>query len=411
MNDLEIRDIRNGSWFWMNNAVIRNDGRTLGAYGIAVYAALCMFAGNCGVSEVSVATLAHTIGCSPNRVRQSLRQLEKLGWIGIESRKVQKNGHVVNMPHLITLLSKRSSGEARQSIIEEKTVAPEARQVEAKPETVVVNVQGKDQNACDVYIGRGVRGWPASEWRNPFHIGRDGDRAEVIAKYRDYLLRTRPDLLSRIPELVGKRLGCWCAPEACHGDVLAELALAYERGEWQPPDPAEFAIYDAPALYSLAEIKAVKLTRSQWETLLRNERLGKGRQSVIAFCERKLNAHPLEHRLEEMLHAVDACTVQSLNDPGMRAAFIKVIRTQLWTAEGYYTPEELLEFAKTGKRVENVFWLAGELSKWRAQKQEGVSHNGKRANVQQSAEGDPSRNGQSIWARLGRDEPGQIVIE
>lgn len=33
-----------------------------------------------------------------------------------------------------------------------------------------------------------------------------------------------PEHLARIPELEGKILGCWCAPQACHGDVLAELA-------------------------------------------------------------------------------------------------------------------------------------------------------------------------------------------
>jgi hypothetical protein len=27
-----------------------------------------------------------------------------------------------------------------------------------------------------------------------------------------------------VPELRGRTLACWCAPELCHGDVLAELA-------------------------------------------------------------------------------------------------------------------------------------------------------------------------------------------
>ncbi len=33
-----------------------------------------------------------------------------------------------------------------------------------------------------------------------------------------------PALREKLPELKGKILGCWCAPEACHGDILAELA-------------------------------------------------------------------------------------------------------------------------------------------------------------------------------------------
>jgi hypothetical protein len=58
---------------------------------------------------------------------------------------------------------------------------------------------------------------------NPFVIGRDGDRDQVIAAYGRYLAG-RPDLLAMIPALRGKRLGCWCKPAACHGDTLARLA-------------------------------------------------------------------------------------------------------------------------------------------------------------------------------------------
>lgn len=68
----------------------------------------------------------------------------------------------------------------------------------------------------DVYIGR------PSKWGNPFVIGKDGDRQAVIEKY-DKWIREQP-LLADIHELKGKRLGCWCAPLPCHGDVLAYLA-------------------------------------------------------------------------------------------------------------------------------------------------------------------------------------------
>jgi len=68
----------------------------------------------------------------------------------------------------------------------------------------------------DVYIGR------PSKWGNPFKIGPDGTRAEVISKYRAWV-ESELDLLAALPELHGKVLGCWCKPAACHGDVLAEL--------------------------------------------------------------------------------------------------------------------------------------------------------------------------------------------
>lgn len=69
----------------------------------------------------------------------------------------------------------------------------------------------------DMYIGRG------SEWGSPFVIGQHGDRAEVIRKYREYLLST-PELLWKVQTLRGKSLGCFCSPQACHGDVLSEVA-------------------------------------------------------------------------------------------------------------------------------------------------------------------------------------------
>lgn len=88
-----------------------------------------------------------------------------------------------------------------------------------KETTTVVNVR---YNPYDIYIGRGSAGRRSSVWGNPFHIGKDGSREEVIAKYRVYLL-SRPDLLARLPELRGKRLGCFCKPLLCHGDVLLDL--------------------------------------------------------------------------------------------------------------------------------------------------------------------------------------------
>jgi len=73
------------------------------------------------------------------------------------------------------------------------------------------------KNKFDVYVGR------PSLWGNPFRVGVDGTRAEVIKKYREHLLSS-PNLMAKLPELRGKTLGCWCKPQACHGDVIAELA-------------------------------------------------------------------------------------------------------------------------------------------------------------------------------------------
>jgi hypothetical protein len=105
----------------------------------------------------------------------------------------------------------------------------------------VVNVRGRiheygprlEHAPTDlVYVGRRwtMGGWdlPKHPPCNPFSYDtparrRDGTRAEVMAKYRAYLLE-RPDLLALLPGLRGKALACWCAPERCHAEVLAELA-------------------------------------------------------------------------------------------------------------------------------------------------------------------------------------------
>ena len=83
-------------------------------------------------------------------------------------------------------------------------------------------VQRRAAPRGSVFIGR------PSKWGNPFVIGRDGNRATVIAKYEEHL-RSRPDLLRALPELQGKVLACYCAPLPCHGDVLARLARQTSR--------------------------------------------------------------------------------------------------------------------------------------------------------------------------------------
>lgn len=75
----------------------------------------------------------------------------------------------------------------------------------------------------DVYIGR------PSKWGNPFVIGQDGTRAEVIGKYRAWI-QTQPDLMNSLYELKDKILGCHCSPLPCHGDVLIDLV----EGQTEP---------------------------------------------------------------------------------------------------------------------------------------------------------------------------------
>lgn len=80
-----------------------------------------------------------------------------------------------------------------------------------------------------VYVGRAnpARGLAESIFANPYKIGRDGTREQVIERYLEHVLG-RQELLLRLHELRGRRLACWCKPKPCHGDVLIELVDADE---------------------------------------------------------------------------------------------------------------------------------------------------------------------------------------
>ncbi len=82
----------------------------------------------------------------------------------------------------------------------------------------VLNDHHKNNSSNGVYIGR------PSKWGNPFVIGEDGTREEVLFKYRLWLL-SQPQLIKEIKkELKGKDLICFCKPKPCHGDLLLKIA-------------------------------------------------------------------------------------------------------------------------------------------------------------------------------------------
>jgi hypothetical protein len=70
----------------------------------------------------------------------------------------------------------------------------------------------------DYYIGR------PSPFGNPYVIGKHGTREEVIKKYEEWIrYGDGKHLLSRLHELDGLILGCWCHNVPCHGHVLIKL--------------------------------------------------------------------------------------------------------------------------------------------------------------------------------------------
>lgn len=78
------------------------------------------------------------------------------------------------------------------------------------------------------YIGRG------SYWGNPYSMYDEGDdRDEVIRKYKyDFDYEKFPNKeRSEVYKLAGKRLGCFCKPQACHGDILADFLNSWDDGK------------------------------------------------------------------------------------------------------------------------------------------------------------------------------------
>jgi len=80
--------------------------------------------------------------------------------------------------------------------------------------TQIVN---KKHSNYDVDIGR------PSIWGNPYIIGRDGDRATVVAKYKEHFLGSFHLKQLATEKLKGKVLGCYCKPKACHGDIIVDF--------------------------------------------------------------------------------------------------------------------------------------------------------------------------------------------
>ena len=94
--------------------------------------------------------------------------------------------------------------------------------------TTLVNVRHTDK--CDVMIDR------TGPFGNPFKIGVNGDRVQVIEKYREWFYKrilTDTEFRDKIQSLKGRVLGCWCVPDLCHGMVIIEYLERIPYGNKQ----------------------------------------------------------------------------------------------------------------------------------------------------------------------------------
>ena len=96
--------------------------------------------------------------------------------------------------------------------------------------TVVVNVH---KESFDAYIGRAGRGQDGY-FGNPFRIGLGISREDAVKRFERYFtdrIEKDSEFKRRVLALKGKRLGCFCKPKACHGDVIADWLNKMEQNE------------------------------------------------------------------------------------------------------------------------------------------------------------------------------------
>jgi hypothetical protein len=101
----------------------------------------------------------------------------------------------------------------------------------AMSKTTVVNI---NTSAYEVYIGRtghGMDGYFGNPIRFDYkcpickqvHVDTEQGRFDLLQCYKKYFwkrLHCDFAFYERVKKLKGKRLGCFCAPKPCHGDVI-----------------------------------------------------------------------------------------------------------------------------------------------------------------------------------------------
>lgn len=93
---IEVRDLRNGDWYWIHKAVIQGYTQKVGAIGIAVYNLLASLAGRGQGCFPSQKYIARSLGYSRSYINEILKVLERNGLIRIE-----KKGRYHRIYHLL----------------------------------------------------------------------------------------------------------------------------------------------------------------------------------------------------------------------------------------------------------------------------------------------------------------------
>ena len=129
---------------------------------------------------------------------------------------------------------KKNGGQKRTRETEAGTPPQERKEKRRRTETpttreriskgdLAKHREGLDIGPCKVYVGRApAPGGLISKWSNPFKLGKDGSRQEVLEKLEAFLREEKR--ADGLEELRGKTLLCHCSKRvACHADILVKL--------------------------------------------------------------------------------------------------------------------------------------------------------------------------------------------
>lgn len=85
----------------------------------------------------------------------------------------------------------------------------------------VVNIR---RDKYDVYIGRAGKEQDGY-FGNPIKLQPGEAKGSTLDKFREYFydrIDRDQEFKQRVLSLKGKRLGCFCKPAPCHGDIIAD---------------------------------------------------------------------------------------------------------------------------------------------------------------------------------------------
>ena len=174
-----------------------------------------------------------------DKIISSLEKVELI-FVSDENRFIEKYSQSKGFPAIPFSSDKEALKEVTHAILfqdEERNcffiLDNELREKEIPTRIInlkITKVSNKDNgDSYDVYIGRGTL------WGNPYQMGKEGTRDEVIAKFAyDFekrFLKLPEKFDENIEKLRGKTLGCHCKPAACHGDVIANYLNSQDDGK------------------------------------------------------------------------------------------------------------------------------------------------------------------------------------